>query len=131
MDIFLKAAAVSLITVILGLVLVKQGKDFSMLLTLLACCMIAAAAVQYLEPVVDFFHELGELGNLDSDLLRIILKAVGIGLIGEIAGLVCSDAGNAALGKTLQMLASAVVLWMAIPLFQSLLDLVKTILGEI
>jgi hypothetical protein len=52
-------------------------------------------------------------------------------LIGELAGLICSDAGNAALAKSIQILTTAVILWLSIPLFESLLDLVQAILGEL
>jgi stage III sporulation protein AD len=69
--------------------------------------------------------------KLNTDLLAVILKTVGIGLIGELAGLICSDAGNAALEKSIQILTTAVILWLSIPLFESLLDLVQAILGEL
>jgi stage III sporulation protein AD len=131
MDIFMKTAAAAMMTTVLGLVLAKQGKDMTVLITLAACAMIAAAAVLYLQPVIQFFYRLIDLTNLNEEHLKIIFKTVGIGLIGELVTLVCNDAGNAALGKTLQILTSAVVLWLSIPLFESFLELVQSILGEV
>ena len=131
MDVFIKAAAGVLIALVLYLVLARQGKDFSLLLTVAVCCMVAAAAVNYLEPVISFFQKLQTLGQLDSDMMGIILRAVGIGLLAEITGLICADAGNAALGKTLQILASAVILWMSVPLFTSLIALIEEILVSV
>lgn len=131
MDIFLKAAGGVLIALVLYLVLSKQGKDVSLLLTVAVCCMVAAAAVNYLKPVIDFFETLQSIGQLDSGLLRIILRAVGIGLLAEITGLICTDAGNAALGKTLQLLACAVVLWMSVPLFTNIITLIEEILVSV
>jgi stage III sporulation protein AD len=131
MDIFLKAVAAALVTTVLGLVLAKQGKDMTVLITLAACAMIAAAAAAYLEPVIQFFYQLMAVTNLNEEHLKIIFKTVGIGLIGELVTLVCNDAGNATLGKTLQILTSAVVLWLSIPLFERFLELVESILGEV
>lgn len=131
MELFLKAAAGALIVVVLGLALAKQEKDVSLLLTIAACCMVVTAAVTYLEPVIDFFRELQTLGQMDSDMIGILLKAVGIGLLAEIVGLICADAGNAALGKALQTLSAAVVLWISIPLLRSLMELIQEILGEV
>lgn len=131
MDVFMKAAAAALITAILGLVLAKQGKDLSVLLTLVACCMIAATAIMYLNPLMQFFDRLVDATNLKAEHLKVVFKTVGIGLVGELVTLVCNDAGNAAVGKTIQILTSAVVLWLSIPLFESFLDLVQTILGDI
>lgn len=128
MGVFIKATGGVLVALVLYIVLAKQGKDISMLLTTAVCSMIAAAAVQFLEPVIAFLEKLRILGNIDPEMLGIILKTVGVGIIAEITGLVCTDAGNAALGKTLQFLAAAVVLWMAIPLFTGFIELVEEIL---
>ncbi len=127
----MKAIAAALITSVIGLVLVKQGKDMFLLLTLAACAMIGAIGFTYLKPVISFLRRLTEMTKLNTDLLGVILKTVGIGLIGELAGLVCSDAGNAALEKTIQILTTSMILWLSIPLFESLLDLVQAILGEL
>lgn len=128
MDVFLKAAAGVLIAVVLCLTLSKQTKDVSLLLAMSVCCMVIAAAVTHLTPVIAFFEKLQSIGNLNSDMLRILFKAVGIGLLAEVASLICSDAGNAALGKALKLLASAVILWISLPLFDSLIGLVEDIL---
>ena len=93
--------------------------------------MVAAAAGQFIQPVIEFLNTLQQVGNLDSAYLGILLKVVGIGLLSEVAALVCADAGNATLGKTLQMLAACVILWLSIPLLGSLLDLIQDILGEV
>lgn len=131
MDVFLKACVGILITVVLSLVLSKQGKDISLLLTVAVCCMVVTAAITYLQPVIDFFRELRSIGQLDSNMLNVLLKAVGIGLLAEITSLICTDAGSAALGKTLQILATAVILWLALPLFNELIELIDTILGAV
>ena len=123
MSLFWKAAAAVLLAVVLGLSLGKQ-KDIGVLLTMAVCCMVTMIAISYLEPVLDFLRELETLGDLQGDMLGILLKAVGIGLVSEIAGLVCTDAGNGSLGKTLQMLGSAV---MMVSLLQSFSGSVKTV----
>ena len=131
MELFWKAAACVLITVVLVLMLQKESRDISVLLTLVACCMVVTVAMHYLEPAISFFRQLQSLAQLDGDMLTILLKVVGVGLLAEVASLICSDAGNAALGKTLQILASVMVLWISIPLLKSLMELVQKILGEV
>ncbi len=131
MSVFIKAAGGVLVALILHLILAQKGKDFSVLLTVAVCCMLAAAAVEYLEPVIGFFEKLQTIGQLDSDMMTTVLRVVGMGLLAEIVGLISSDAGNAALGKTLQILASAVILWMSVPLFTSLIALIEDILVSV
>ena len=131
MELFWKAIAVSLLTAILGVVMGKQSQDISLLLSIAGCVLIAGLTAVYLSPVVGFMKELESLGNLRGDMLGILLKAVGIGLISEIASVVSGDSGNAGLGKMIQLIGSVVILWLSIPVFRVLLDLVQTILGEL
>lgn len=131
MDTFWKAAAAVLLAVILVPAVANTEKDISVLLTMAVCCLVAAAAFSYLEPVLDLLWELKALGDLSGEMLGILMKAVGIGLVAEIAGMICADAGNGSLGKTLQILASAAILYLSIPLFQAFLTLVQEILGQL
>lgn len=131
MNLLLKASAGVLTALILWLTLNKHAKDMSVLLTLAVCAMVVTVSVGFLQPVVSFLRRIQELGNLDSDLLSVVLKVVGIGLITEIATLICKDAGNESMGKALQILSTVAVLWMSIPVFEKLLSLLDKILGTV
>lgn len=131
MELFMKAAGAALIASIVGLALNKQAKDMQILLVIAGCCMVAGIAATYLRPVLNLLQELQELGNLNSELTGILIRAAGIGLISELACMICSDAGNASLGKTVQILGSAVVLYLAIPVFRGLIELIQGVLGGI
>lgn len=130
METVIKVICGALIAVILGLALRQQGKDMALLLSIAVCCMVAAVGISYLTPVVDFIQELSSNSGTDPQFLRILLKSVGIGIVAELSGLICTDAGNAALAKTIQILATAVILWLSLPLMQALLELVRKIMEE-
>lgn len=131
MDVFIKAAGCVIVTTIFVLVLSKSGKDISLLLSLLVCSMVAVVAMHYLEPVFAFLERVQLLGNIDNEIFNVVLKAVGIGLISEFTNLICTDSGNAALGKTLQYMGTVVVLWLSIPLLDNIISLVEDILGSV
>ena len=127
MDTYLKAIAAVFITVVLCLLLNKHGKDFSLLLTLIVCSMILTACVFYLRPVFELILKLSDLGHLNNQMMSILLKSVGVALLAEISQLVCTDAGNSTLGKAINFLSISVILWLSIPLINSLLDLFESI----
>lgn len=129
MERFFQAAAGIMAAVIMWIILSKQGKEYALLLSLGACCLVLVAAFRFLEPVLDLLKQLQTLGNLQPEWLSVMLKAVGIGLVVEMGALICSDAGNAALAKTLQILGAIAVLWLSIPLMNSLISLLEQILG--
>ena len=128
MDIFLKAAAGILITVVLTLSLERQSKDMASLLSIAVCVMVVAAAAAYLRPVLDFFDKLDSVGKLDPAMMRILLKVVGVGILAEITAMICTDSGNSALGRSIRILGVGVILVLSLPLFESLLELIGNIL---
>ena len=126
MELFMKCVGGVLVGVVLILALGR--KDLGLVLGMAVCAMIAIGAVRYLEPVMDLLDRLQTLGGLDGDLIAIVLKAVGISMVAEIAGLVYTDSGNASLAKVLQILGVSVVLWISLPIFEALLSLIQEIL---
>lgn len=120
-----------LLATVFVLILKNSSKGIGELLSLLVCCMVMMAAVNYLSPVIDFIESVQALSGLDTDMLKILLKVVGISVTAEIAGLLCADAGNSAMGKTLQILATAVILCLSLPMFNALLQLIEGILKRI
>ena len=80
---------------------------------------------------MELAERLQDVGNLDSNVLKILLKSVGIGLIGEICGAICSDSGNGSLGKMLQLLSASVILWLSLPILEQVLDTITEILEGI
>ena len=131
MDTVLRTIAGVMLALILRFTLSKQGKDMTVVLTVAVCCMVVTVAISFLDPVVDFFSLLRSVGDLDSDIMGIILKCTGISLIAEIAGLICSDSGFGAMGKAIKILAVAAVLWLSLPLMTSLVEMLQSVMGEV
>lgn len=120
-----------LMGLVLSLVVGKQSKDMGLLLTLGVCVLVCLGAMEFLEPVTALMSDLRRLGGLDSQALSILLKSAGIGLLAELAGTLCADAGESALGKVLQFLSNAAILWLSIPLFRQILSLIEEVLAGI
>lgn len=131
MEIIFKAAACALISVVLSMVIASHNKEISLLLTAAVCCMIAIVMLTYLRPSLDFLQKLSTIGNIDRDTLDILLKSVGIAVLAEITGLICTDAGNSTLGKVLQLLAAVVILWLSLPVLNQMMDLLDNVMGSV
>lgn len=131
MTTFLQGIAGALIGLILYLTIGAQGKDITVLLSVAVCILVLYCGLRFLQPVVELMWELQNTAKLDEGMIQIIFKVVGIGLIGELTALLCLDGGNSAMARTVELLTSAAVLWLAIPLFQQLLALITQITGEL
>lgn len=131
MEIFWKITGAVLLSLVLGMTVDKQERDIGLVLSMLVCCLGAIGAVSCLEPVLDFFRELQAAADFPTGLLTSLVKAAGIGLVAEIAAAICCDAGKAALGKMLQMLGSAAVLTLSLPLLRELTGIIKEMVRDL
>ena len=131
MTLYLQICGGIFLSVILFVTLKGSGKDLSVALTVVVCCMVSLTALYYLKPIIAFVKTLESIGGLNRDMVTILLKATGIGIVSEISNLVCKDAGNESMGKSMQLLGTAVILYLSMPLFSELLELMQKILGEL
>ena len=128
---YLRFAAAALIGLILVLVVGRQSRDLGMLLSLAVCVLLALGAMDFLEPVLELLNELKRLGELDGGAVGILLRCAGIGMISELAGLLCADAGEGAMGRALQICANAAILWLSLPLLRQVLTMIGEVLAKV
>lgn len=131
MDAFWKAAAVMILVVILGTALGKTEKDIAVVLSVAACCMAAMAALTYLSDVIAFLWEIGNGLEHGTPFLRTLLKIAGVALTTELTGLIGADAGSSSLGKAMQILGNAAILFLALPLLETFLSMVQDMMGRL
>ena len=130
MELFWQAAALTVVGVLLRMLL-RDSRELGTLLSLTVCTLTAAAAVSLLSPVAEFLGELRQMGGMDREFLTILLKCTGIGMVGELAALLCTDAGESAMAKGVELLEHAALLLLSLPLMRRLVELLEEVLGRI
>lgn len=123
--------SVAILSVLLCAAVNNRAREIGTVLTMAVCVMILLSAGSYLKPVMDFLEQLGNLGNLNGGMVGILIKAVGIGILTDITGLICADSGNSSLGKAVQIVSTIVIIWISLPVYNGLLDLISRILEAI
>lgn len=131
MDLFWKTSAGVLIAAVLIIAIEKQEKDFALLLAMMVSAMAALVGLSFLKPVIAFLYELEELGDLQSGVLNILLKATGIALVSELGASICRDSGNASLAQAVKLMGIMAMLSFSLPVLETLMELIQTILGEL
>ena len=131
MEAFWKAAAIVILTIILGLTLDKTQKDISIVLTVTACGVVMMIAMQYLSEVIRFIRDLCDKCGDQNLLVDMLLKISGVALVTELTGMISADAGKTSLGTAIQILGTSVILSLSIPIFESFLVIIQEILRAI
>ena len=131
MELFWKATAVVILTIILGLTLGKTQKDIAIALTVMTCSVVMMIAMQYLSDVIRFLWDLSDKYSHQNSLMSTLLKISGVALVTELMCMISADAGNSSLGKATQILGTSVILFLSLPIFESFLAIIQEILRAI
>lgn len=126
-----KAAAIAILTVILGVTIGKTEKDIAVVLTAAACCGIVGLAIHTLSDVIVFLWQLSDISDNQRYFTGTLLKVVGVAVISEMTALISMDAGSSSLEKAMQFLGNTVILSLSLPLFERLIELVQEILNVV
>ena len=127
MDILLKIAAVGVAASVLAMVLKKNSPEIALLLTVATASLIMFAAVEVISEVLDFLRTILDYTSLSEDIFGIVLKAVAIAIITKIASDVCKDAGQSASSSAIELVGSATVLYIALPLFETMIQMINSL----
>lgn len=128
MDTYFKIIGLAMVGVLLSIVISKSSKDYSTVLVLVVCGGIVVGIAAFLRPVLNLIERLTDTIGEHGKWLSTLLKAVGISFVGEVCSSICSDSGQGTIAKMLQYATAVTILWTCIPMIESLLDLVQSIL---
>ena len=129
MEDFTKVAVIALLTVLFLPAIKRHTAELGVVLSLAACVLIGLFLVNMARPVVVFFSELRAMTGLDRSLMEPLMKTLGVGLLSQLCAGVCSDAGESALAKLVELAGSVLSIYLALPLFRAVIELVQTMGG--
>ena len=129
MELSWKITALALVAVVLCVLIRENQKPLSVLLSLLSCVGILLLAVVFLEPVLEVFRKLTALSGVDDEIISPMLKVAGVGLLTQISAAICHDAGEGALGKTVELCGTILAMYVSLPLLLAVLELVENMMG--
>jgi len=127
MDI-IKVAGIGLVAAVLALTVKNQRPDMGFQISIAAGVVIVLIVCTNLSPVLNFFQSLTRFSGMDNFYVGIILKIIGISFVSDMVSDLCTDAGEEAIGKKVELAGKVGVLLVALPLFDSLLKLVQVMM---
>ena len=129
MDMMIKISAMAILAAVFCVLLRQNEKAAALALSILSCVIVLILALRFLQPIWTVIRQMEDLSGLESGVTAPLFKVVGIGILTQIAGSVCSDAGEGSLGKTVEIAGTALALYASLPLLQSVLSLVEKLIG--
>ena len=128
MDIIISFVVLSLVTAVISLYL--KDSDFATAAVLAILCggiLILLKLIPYFSEIFRTVKEIASVSGLKTDYIGLVIKVVGIAYIGEFAGELCRDAGEASLAGKVDLGTKVVIMIMAMPLLETILSTVMDV----
>ena len=94
-----KLIAAALICCALSLLLRKQAPELMLALCAVVCALCFLTVLPFFSPVLAFVRRLEEITGLSQAVFAPLFKTAAIGLLSQLAGTLCRDSGQQALGR--------------------------------
>ncbi len=128
MDIIFKIIGIGLITCIAALILKPVRSDFAMIVTMVGGIIIMVMIMSSLSSALNIITTIANKTGVNTSLLSIVFKIVGIGYLTEFAASMCADAGSSGLGDKVLLGGKIVILAMSLPIITNILSIVMELL---
>ena len=128
MDI-VKIAMIGLAGVMLALMLRQQKSEYALYISLAAAVLILVFSAGRLAAVMETIQKIESYIRIDSAMVKILFKMIGITYVAEFATGICRDAGFGALGNQIEMFARLSLMAVSVPVLLALLETVEGLFG--
>ena len=125
----LSVVGLGLTGALLGIIIRQYKPEFSIYGSLTVGIIILGALIGLISPVLDTITELTDAVNLNDIYGSVLLKALAICYITQLASDCCSDAGEKAIASKLEMAGKIAIVVISLPLFQSLVNVVTGLIS--
>jgi len=116
--VLLGIGACALCAAVLGALLRDRSRELALLLSMGAAAVVLLGALGSAGPVIERILGFADTDGLQGLCMAVMLKAVGLTVLGQLAVRLCKDAGEAALAYGVELAARIAVLGAAMPAFK-------------
>ncbi len=128
MDI-LTVAGVAIIAAAIS-VLIKQYKpEYAFAVNLVAGIVILVFVIVASAPIIAEIRDLVSQTGISGEYIVILLKALGICFITQLAADICRDSGVVSIATKVETAGKIAVLLVALPLFERILSIAKALIN--
>lgn len=130
MEIVIKIAVVAVVVAVLSLLVKQFLPEYAVLVQLAGICVILVYVVTQLPQLTRDAGSLLSFAGIGDEWLQLLLKALGIAVVTQLASDICNDNGSAALTGVVELGGKVLILLLAVPLLRAVAELAVGLLGS-
>ena len=125
-----RVGGIAMVGVVALLILRTQRPEWAPLLRMAVTVVALGLTLSLASTVLGYVTELANAtGGLDQEGWPILLKALGVAFLTEIAASVCRDSGETGLATWVETAGKLEILLLSFPLIRTVMDTVADMLG--
>ena len=121
---FLKFLGIAAGMAVVAMTVRSAHKQMGAVFSLLCGAALLLLLVNQLSQAVNAFRDMAQLAELGDAHTKLILKVLGVSLLGEFAAEACRDAGEESLALRVELGGKVMLVVMSLPLLQEIVQLI-------
>ncbi len=117
-----------IIAAAISAVLKRLGGEFGLFVSLAASLLILVAVLSAITPLTELIGELAEAAGAESEYIAVLMKALAVCVITQLAAESCRDSGEGAIASKIEFAGKTAVLLISVPLFSAIFGIVKELI---
>ena len=106
----------------------RYNGEFSLFISLGASIIIMVTVILAVYPLIDLIEELTEMIGTDAEYAAILMKALAVCYITQLASDCCRDGGETAIAGKVEFGGKIAILLISVPLFDKLIGIIKELM---
>lgn len=127
MQIF-QLVGIAIITAVAALLLKGTKPELAFAVTIAGGIILLLFAFEIFKGNLTIFQKITDVTGIESSIVKILLKMIGIGYLVEFSAGILNDFGQGNLGDKLVFCGKIIVLVLAVPILESVLNLIVKLL---
>lgn len=119
----LKVSVIAVVTAVCALSIKKENEQLSILLIIGGGICVFGCILKEIIGSFSFFGDVFTKTTAPTAWFGILLKCLGLSIIGQIGSDICEDAGYKTLSSEVIMCAKASIILISLPIFEKVLEL--------
>ena len=120
---------VCVITAVASLFIKKYQPEYSLVLTLLSGALVLTALALTLGEIISELKDIFNSSKLDSEIFKVVIKALGICYITNFAGDTCRDFGQTSLAAKVELAGKITITVLTLPFIKGILSTALELIG--
>lgn len=124
----IKIIGIALISLVIIIILKQYKPEFALYVSLIAGVIIVALSLDKLNGVINLLSNIASRANINTEMIKILIKITGITILTEFAISVCNDSGETAIANKVDLGSKVIIIAMSIPIISTVLETLIKIL---